>query len=297
MTRFSPIDLARLPAPAVIAPLSLEEILLSMRTDVKIRAPEWALDESDPASMLLEAFAGRELRLRQQINEAARALLLAFAGGSDLDHLAANVGVARYLNESDDLLRARTQLAFESYTTAGSAGAYVFHARSASRHVADVSVTRGVHPGAVIVTILADTKESSGDPARDLPPSRAGVPDEETLRAVREALEADDIRPLTDEISVRPASFIDFDIDATLSLLDGPDAGIVLEESGRSLNEHLADTFRLGRDLNRSGLFAALHRPGVAGVRLTQPDRDFNIDALSVARVGTITLASGGRDG
>ena len=50
-----------------------------------------ALVESDPAWTILEVAAYRELLLRQRINDASRAVMLAFATGADLEHLGQSV--------------------------------------------------------------------------------------------------------------------------------------------------------------------------------------------------------------
>ena len=85
------IDLSKLPAPQLIEELDYEKILTEMRTKLRELLPEWTGYEleSDPANKVLEVAAYREMLLRQRVNEAARGVLVAFAQGSDLDHLAA----------------------------------------------------------------------------------------------------------------------------------------------------------------------------------------------------------------
>ena len=85
------IDLSKLPAPQLIEELDYEAILNEMRKKLRELLPEWTGYEleSDPANKVLEVAAYREMLLRQRVNEAARGVLIAFAQGSDLDHLAA----------------------------------------------------------------------------------------------------------------------------------------------------------------------------------------------------------------
>lgn len=85
------IDISKLPAPKIIEELGYEVILESYRAKLMDLLPDWtAADlESDPANKILEVSAYREMLLRQRINEAVRAVMVAFASGSDLDHLAA----------------------------------------------------------------------------------------------------------------------------------------------------------------------------------------------------------------
>src|SRR5690242_20429434 len=92
----SVIDLSKLPPPEFVETLNYEAILAAMLQDFKARYPDYTnVLESDPAYKILEVAAYRELLLRHRINEAGRALLVAFALGSDLDH----IGVTYYAGE------------------------------------------------------------------------------------------------------------------------------------------------------------------------------------------------------
>jgi phage-related baseplate assembly protein len=51
--------------------------------------------ESEPVTKLLQESTYREILLRQRINEAAQAVMVAYAIGGDLDQLAANYNVKR----------------------------------------------------------------------------------------------------------------------------------------------------------------------------------------------------------
>lgn len=85
------IDLSKLPPPELIEELDYEVILAEMRTKMRELLPDWTGYEleSDPANKVMEVAAWREMLLRQRVNEAARGVMIAFAGKSDLDHLAA----------------------------------------------------------------------------------------------------------------------------------------------------------------------------------------------------------------
>jgi phage-related baseplate assembly protein len=94
---------------------------------------------SDPAVKVLEVVAYREM-LRQQFNERARQVMLAYATGSNLDQLGALLDVGRLAGEADTAYRARIQLAPEAFSVAGPASAYRFYALSAAPTIADASV-------------------------------------------------------------------------------------------------------------------------------------------------------------
>ena len=120
MSNFTPIDLSKLPAPDVIETLDFETLLTNYINDFVARNPNYAtLLESDPAIILMQVVAYREMLLRARINEAAKANMLAYATKGDLDNLAAFFGVERLEDETDERLRKRTQLALEGFSTAG----------------------------------------------------------------------------------------------------------------------------------------------------------------------------------
>ncbi len=399
---FTAIDLSQIPAPTVVEALDFESILAAMTDDLKARDSTFtALVESDPAFKILEVAAYRELLLRQRVNDAARAVMLAYATGSDLDHIGALFGVARLTEtvnhemlvitgalspdvtgkfkrapdvigypaystdgrglpwtdaaitpgrwikievdgvwriyvyqdggllaeswysadfytevppspagldwseggtvgeasgvpvmaiqpgeietivEDDASFRRRIQLALEGFSTAGPEGAYVFHALSASARVADVSATSPA-PGEVLITVLGKL----GD----------GEADSSLLGDVYDALSADEIRPLTDSVSVESAEIIGYSVDATLVLYSGPDAGLVLARARAAAKAYVQSMHRLGHDISRSGIYAALHQPGVQRVILTHPAADIEVSPLQAAYCLTTTVTISGTD-
>ena len=205
-------DLASLPTPAVIETLSFETIFTELQTEFQSRYPDYsALLASDPAVKLLEVAAYREVLLRNRINAAAKASLLAFATGSDLDHLAAFYGVTRLLNENDEALRLRTRQRIIGFANAGGAAHYRYWALSASPDVADVEVDSPA-PGRVRISVLAkEGVQAEGTTVSDT-----------VLAAVRAVVLRDDIRVLTDTIEVVPAELIPVTVAARLWLY--PDA-------------------------------------------------------------------------
>ena len=152
----STIDLSLLPAPSIVEVLSFEAIYAERKAALVAHFPANQQDaiaraleiESEPMAKLLQENAYRELVLRQRVNDGARALMLAFATGADLDQLAANVNLTRLVTvqqldadttvttvETDALLRERIQLACEGLSVAGPRYAYVKHARDADARV------------------------------------------------------------------------------------------------------------------------------------------------------------------
>lgn len=294
---FTAVDLSQLAVPDVVETLDFEAILAAMLADLRARDPEFdALVESDPAFKILQVAAYRETILRQRVNDAAKAVLLAYAGGADLDQIAANYNVARLVidpgnpaaippvpptMETDTSLRRRVQLSFEGFSTAGPVGAYIFHALGADPDVLDVSVASPT-PGNVVVTVLS--RQGNGA-------ASAGL-----ITTVNGVLSADQIRPLTDNVTVQSATIVNYTVSAVLTLFPGPDSAVVLAQAQAALATYIADTQRLGRDITRSAVFAALHQPGVQNVALTSPAADIVITPAQAPFCTLTTVTIGGFD-
>ncbi len=257
MSRFDAINLADLPAPDILQVLDFEAEFAALLAEFQARYPEYsAILESDPIMKLAEAVAYRLTIKMAEWNDGARSLLLAYAGGSTLDHIAAAMGTARRDGEDDASLRARAQLAWEALSTAGPEGAYVYHALSADARVRDVSVTSPV-PGTVSVTVLAH----DGD----------GAAPADLVEAVRAYLAADNRRPLTDTVEVQAAEIVTYAVAATLAVATGPDPEVVRAAAADRLTATVAVAHRLGGVVSTSALYAALHVEGVVAVTLASP--------------------------
>jgi phage-related baseplate assembly protein len=299
MSAFTQIQLERLPVPIVIEKLDYEGILTDMIDDLRSRDPAYtALVESDPGIKLLEVVAYRELILRQRVNESAKACMLAYAIGSDLEHLAAIFGVARLLvspgnpnavppippvYESDERLRTRTQLALEGFTTAGSQGSYVFWGLSASGQVKDIDVY-SPEPGYVTVTVLSTESDD-------------GIPSQSLMDTVFAALNAEEVRPLADRVTVQaPTQAHHYTVDAVLWFYDGPDPEVVKNLAIEKITEYTNTHHLLGHDIPISGIHAMLHQQGVQRVELRQPTESLIVANTETAVCDSIIISIGGLD-
>lgn len=279
------IDLSALPFPNVIEQLDFEAELLECKKEVISRDPELAevLNfESEPIVKLLETFAYRLLLKTSQINAKAKALMLAYAKGSDLDHLAANRNVFRKtiiagntrenppieaVMEADEDLRRRVQLEPES-KSAGSVGAYQFWGLGAHGHVKDISVET---PQSGYVDIFVQSH------INDIAP-------ENLLNIVDQALEPNTRRPLTDLVTVKAATPFPWTVAATLILFPGPDSAVVKTAAEEALNIYIKLVNALGYDVTRSGIYHALHVAGVQNVILTSPLNDIILPKSKYAK-------------
>ena len=283
------IDLSELPPPDLIAQIDHDARFNGKLARLVDNLPEFsALVESDPAIKLLESDSYDEMLLAQAFNDAARRHLLAFATGAALDHLGVLLGVVRLeltpanpgtgapaVMESDAEFRARILLAPHSFSVAGPEGAYIYHAKSASSDVLDASATSPT-PGQVVVSVLSRT----GD----------GTAPASTIDAVEAVLTHDEVRPLTDEVIVQSAEIVTFDIFADLYLYAGPDPALIENAAADALDAYLLKARRLGRDIPRSAIIAALHVAGVQRVDLTSPAADQVLTPLQAGWCESVAL-------
>ena len=265
------MDLSQLPAPQVLEDLDYESVYQAdLETFRDFMGDNWdAVLESDPVTKLLEVGAYRKVLNRARINDAAKALLLAYASGSDLDQLAGNVSLQRLVIqaedlqavppvpavlEADDALRERVQLVYEGLTTAGPRNSYILHARNASGLVADATAESPA-PAEVVVTVLGLDGDGAAPP--------------ELLETVRQYLNDDDVRPVADRVTVQSAEILPYRIDAAVYMAGtGPENEALLAECERRLAAWINPRRRLGLEVSRSGVDAQLHISGVSRVEL-----------------------------
>ncbi|EKN4071809.1 baseplate assembly protein [Yersinia enterocolitica] len=300
----STIDLSQLPAPLAVEALDYETLLAERKAELIALYPADEQEaimrtlslESEPLVKLLQENAYRELVLRQRVNEAAQAVMVAYANGSDLDQLGANNNVQRLVitpanpdaippitavMESDTDFRLRIPQAFEALSVAGPTGAYEAHARSADGRVADASAL-SPSPACVTVTVLARAGNGEASP--------------ELLDIVRAALNDEDVRPVADRITVQSAAIVNYQIDAVLYIYPGPEAEPVRAAAQMKLDSYINTQRRLGRDIRTSAIYAALHVEGVQGVELNAPTADVVLDKTQAAYCTRAVLTVGGTD-
>lgn len=289
---FTAVDLSRLSAPDIIEALDFETLYAQARAQMQALMPDFEARDSDPVAKLLQVFAYLAQLHRQRVNEAVRAVMPAYALGADLDNIAALFGITRLtitpadpdlgvvaMMESDSDFRRRMVLAPEGYSVAGPVGAYIFHALSADADVLDASAISPA-PGEVLVSIL--TRSGSGEASSDL------------VAAVQAYLSDETRRPLTDFVTVQPAEIIEYEVIATLTTYSGPDGGVVLQAAQKRLALYVDESHRIGRDITRSALFAALHAEGVQNVTLTSPPVDIEISSTQAPYCTGIAIAYSG---
>lgn len=273
------IDLSRIPPPDIVENIDPEKIL--QEWIAALVAGDAAYDgllESDPAYIQGEAISNRESLLRQRVNEAIRAVLLASSKGDDLDQLGGNFGVERLITapaqpdaippvdavyESDDAYRERIQLSWSRLSTAGAWDAYKYFASGADGDVLDVEAygpeTHGM-PGQVLIYVLSRT----GD----------GTASSELIAAVHAAVNSKEVRPITDYVTTQSAGIVPYGVVADVYIPYGLDADVVMDAASKALDTYTESVHRVGGVVAHSGIDGSLHQPGVVRVVIHEPPDD-----------------------
>lgn len=273
----STITLSQLPQPDVIEVLDFEAILAERKAyfislypaDQQAAIAATLELESEPVTKLLQENAYRELILRSRINDAAVANMLAWAKGDDLDNLVANWNVQRLtiqpgddtatppvpeVKEDDEALILRALMAWDGLSVAGPTGAYEYFALSADGKVADAKGSSPT-PAEALVTILSTEGNGTADAA--------------LIAKVFAALSHEDKRPVADRLTVQSAGILPYTITAQLHIdSQGAEADVILQAASDSLAAFINPRRRIGVEVPRSAIDAALHVQGVRKVDL-----------------------------
>lgn len=280
---FADVALEALPKPAVVESLDVEAIIAARKSELIAAMPSLApvlALESEPLTMLVEAAAYREILLRTRYNEEALALTLAFALGTDLDHIGLTyyqearlvvtpaTGTTPAVMESDAAYRRRLQLKPASWSTAGPRDAYLFHALSAHPSVRDAGVSTPI-PGTTIVAVLGTAED--------------GTPTTEALAAVTERLNDLTVRPLCERVIVQAAYVQLYAAHVRIWTYPGADAAAKTAAATTALQALVASLYAVGRDVARSAIASAAHVAGVQRVEVVQPTADIVCDGTRAA--------------
>ncbi|WP_180258245.1 baseplate assembly protein, partial [Enterobacter hormaechei] len=278
------INLSALAVPDAIVVPDAADIFTRWLARLRELDPEFdALVESDPAYKQGEINAYQLTLAFQRVNDAVRAVFLASARGADLDQIGAGFNVSRLVinpgdpdavppvdpvYEDDDAFRERIQLSWAQLNTAGARNAYRFHAKSADNDVLDADAygpETHNRPGEVDVYVLSRTGNGEASPG--------------LTEKVMSELSADEVRPLTDYVSVKSATIVSYAVTAELDIPDGPDAQTVLENAISTLTSYTLLSHRINGLVPLSAIYAALQQPGVSRVRLISPVADLEAAA------------------
>ena len=169
--------------------------------------------------------------------------------------------------EEDEPYRSRIQEAPESFSDAGSEGAYRYWAKSASALIIDVAVlgpldegSNGtVQPGCVEVYPLLEGGE---------------LPGNEILEDVDKVLSKRTVRPLTDYLTIAAPQAIFYDVDMTYYIdnEDATNASTIREAVQKAVDNYvLWQKTRLGRDIDPTELYYRVRAAGARHVTIATP--------------------------
>ncbi|WP_368525054.1 baseplate assembly protein [Enterobacter asburiae] len=296
------INLSALAVPDAIVVPDAADIFTRWLARLRELDPDFdALVESDPAYKQGEVNAYQLTLAFQRVNDAVRAVFLASARGADLDQIGAGFNVSRLVinpgdpdavppvdsvYEDDDAFRERIQLSWAQLNTAGARNAYRFHAKSADNDVLDVDAygpETHNRPGEVDVYVLSRTGNGEASPS--------------LTEKVMSELSADEVRPLTDYVSVKSATIVSYAVTAELDIPDGPDAQTVLEHAISTLTSYTLLSHRINGLVPLSAIYAALQQPGVSRVRMISPVADLEAAAGQALWCSAIDVTRKGGSG
>jgi phage-related baseplate assembly protein len=291
-SRFSVIDLSQLSDMQVLEDLDSEATIAARM----IRFKEiWishdppagaAYDvenlEFDPTRVTQELNTYFETLLRDRVNEAAKAVTLAFAIGSDLNAIASNFPVGPRLPvvdnprgtweefpedyESDDRYRRRTQLSLNPLSPHGPAGAYMFWALTADPLLRDASeMAIEGERSQVFVTVLAD------DPVEPRP-------NQQRLLAIRAYLLDAYRKAATDVLVVQAPKVVDISYKIQVWFFPPPDRDTLLDKLKANLAELIEEQRWLGFDHTHMAIYAMLRENGVHRAVILEPAADVLVD-------------------
>ncbi len=286
----STVDLSQLPVPNLIQEIDYERILNERKEKFIALYPESEHEkwrnilsrESDPVTKLLEENAYIELHYQNKCNRDAQALLLAYAEGGDLDHLAlTEYGLVRLLltpednsvvppmrevYESDERLKERCLLQYDGMNTAGSANAYKFFTLSADARVHGVKVYSHIDNPYLLDIVISQADSVNGEASQEL------------IDIVQTALDPDYIRPVCDRPIVKSSIATNYQISARLFVGKNAEDSLLLEAANLRLESYIQKSKKNGSSIRLSAIYAALHVDGISRVVIDQPAADIEID-------------------
>ena len=302
----STVDFSQLPEPNLIQELDYESIFNERKEKFIALYPateqnQWRTilnRESDPVVKVLQENAYLELLYRNKCNADARSLLLAYAEGSDLDHLAlTEYGLIRLIvtpadnsvvppspaiYESDERLRERCLLSFDGMNTAGSANAYRYFALSADGRVDGIKVRSDDVNPYLLDIVITQVDSINGEASAEL------------VTAVQKVLDPDHVRPVCDRPTVKSSSATNYQIEAQLYVGKNAEDALLLEAANIRLDKYIKNAQKNGESIYRSAIFAALHVDGIQRVVITSPVNDLVMDSYHHPFCTAKTIAIGG---
>lgn len=312
MARLGMIELDQLPEMRVLEQLDSEAVIsermaqfvaLWAKHDPPARA-QYDVDalEFDPIKINQESNAFFELLLRDRVNQAAKAVTLAFASGSDLDAIGSRYpgGMPRLPGESDDQYRMRVWLSPNTLSPHGTYESYVFWALTGALAsglpLRDATAVARRGTPYITITIMAEGTpvKSTGSGITAYP---SPLPTIAQIDEVRKYVGAKSRKGLTDVVSVRVPKVVKTDYVVDYWLFPSWDKVTVEKNMYDQIAVLLEQQRWLGYSHTLDAIDAALRVAGVYKINVVTPATDVEIDQHETVVVEKVLLRYQGRGG
>lgn len=248
-------------------------IIFSTVKDLEIKAGETYGDVN--AQCLTPGLAGNDLAVGQ-----VKEIIDAYDYFLKIENITRTAGGAD--EEDDASYYERMRESMESFSTAGPINGYIYHVKTVTPAIADVTAI-SPEPGVVDIRILLQ----NGD-----------LPTDAVINEVQEALNTSDIRPLTDMVTVSKPQESPFDIDVTYYIprYSQASSNIIDAAAKEAVAQYIKwQTGKMGRDINPSRLNSMLMEAGVKRVEIRKPLFTV-VPETHVARLGGQQVLNGGTE-
>lgn len=182
--------------------------------------------------------------------------------------------------ETDESLAERVFLAPSGYSVAGPDDAYVYWAKTYNSSIGSVKPTSPEPCQVVIYILMAD----------------GTIPTDEVVSGLETYLQDENIRPLTDLVSVKTPDIVPFNVALTyyVNQSDNASAVTIQQEVESAISDYIKwQTTEIGKDINPSELIKRAVEAGAKRVEVTEPVFTAIADT-EVAQCASCNLAYGG---
>ena len=300
------VDFSQLPTPTLIKELDFETLLNARKEKFIALYPaseqqKWRSvlsRESEPVVKILQENTYLEMLYQNKCNADARSLLLAYAEGEDLDHLAlTEYGLTRLIvtpedisatpplpavYESDERLKERCILSFDGMNTAGSTNAYRYFTLSADGRVDGIKVRSEQDSPYLLDVVITQVDSVNGQAS------------EELVSIVQAALDPDHVRPICDRPTVKSSLATNYQIEAVLYVGKNAEDALLLEAANIRLDKYIKNAQKNGESIYLSAIYAALHVDGIERVEIISPTADLVMDNYHHPYCTTKSITVGG---
>jgi phage-related baseplate assembly protein len=268
--------------------------------------------EFDPIKINQECSAYFETLLRDRVNQACRAVTLAFGVGGNLDAIASRYpgGMPRLANETDDAYRTRIWLSPNTLSPNGEYESYVFFgftaAAVAGNPLRDCQVLSKPGTPNVAITIMADGSPIIANFAEDgvtydgtFSVYPVPTPSNSLITSVFQYITAsgEGRKGLTDVVSVNGPRIVTISYAIRVILYPGWDVNTTMQGLYPVLAALLESQRYLGFSHMLSAIDGALKVSGVFNVIVDSPTKDVVIATDATVVATSVSLSYGGRGG